>query len=347
MTLLSLYLYQLVIIVSYNFRVNNKILGGLFCISWVALFAFRGKEYGLDIETYYNIFLDPDYYRLDEPLLVLINSLLSIASNDLFWFNLTYALLINVTLYYFFYKTSENFVICFILFSTSFLFYQFNLNIFRQGLANTLSVLFMVMFYRNKIYCSLLLLLPVFLHKSSVIFFLYFILSHFRINKNLVIFILISSLTPLIAILPKLLIEIASSIFPFLSNALTEYQRVSSNGEIGASSFNHRNIPVICSIFIVYLRWDSLDTKRGERILASMLVFSFLFATVFTGNVLLYDRLIIPAQLISVIFIVDYLKQKIRVYFPVVIMLLVIFSSLFTVLFWGPRNFLPEYEFLF
>lgn len=328
---------------------------------FIFVIGLRDVKYGLDIVTYYGIFKDPNYYVLDEKGLYLINSLLKVISDDYVFFAISYSVILNTLLLLLYRKISkELFLLYFALTLSSFIYFQINFNIYRQGLAVTLVLLGMHCAYRKSTFFSIMyVVLAFFIHKASIIGFMFIgiILCNIRFRSIYAFVSIFSSVLTFndsfFIYLSRLLVDV----LPLYENSVTEYVRLTGSDIIQSSSFNHRNLPLMISLLlyaiyinrrkcddISYLEGDVAFTDKVATVSSSILFIS----SIFSGNVLLYDRIIIFAQLLSPILIVAVLRNffKNETTFRFAMLLICVVQLIFTLFLWGPRNFIPEYEFI-
>ncbi len=339
------YLSFLVIWISLGRKVNNPLAALLFLLLWVVIFSVRGAGYGLDIKTYYEIFIDPSYYELQEKGLTFINIAFSFFSKELIWFSFSYSFLF-LSLLYALYRiaTRALYVEALFLFSATFTFFQVGLNIYRQGLAVILSLIIMFACRDRRFLGCLLLIFPFMIHKAAVFSLLIFICMRWEFKRWYIIVALVFSVLPFGDLILTLVVDLASLIFPVLSSALGEYRRVEALGLIKASGFDHRNLPIIMSLVISWCVFKNID--RQMKAILWVVSISLIFAAFVSGNVLLYDRIILWAQLLFPLLYVYLMALSFPRWGRVFVVLTYVLLSLFTVIVWGPRNFLGPFEFI-
>lgn len=328
---------------------------------FIFVIGLRDANYGLDIVTYYGIFKDPNYYILDEKGLYVLNSVLKLVSDEYVFFSISYSVILNTLLLLLYRNISrELFLLYFAITLSSFIYFQINFNIYRQGLAVILVLLGMHSAYRsNIIFAIIYIVIAFFIHKASIIGFIFvgIILFKIKFRPIYAFFAILSSVLTfndsLFIYISRVLVEI----FPLYANSITEYIRLTGSDIIQPSSFNHRNLPLMISLFFyaVYIHrgksnYISYWGEGGEFSdkIATISSFILFISSIFSSNVLLYDRIIIFAQLLSPILTVAVLgrvlKNELRVRF--FILLICAVQLIFTLIVWGPRNFIPEYEFI-
>ena len=330
----------------------------LLFLFFIFVIGLRDSNYGLDIVTYYGIFNDPSYYILDEKALYFLNYVLKIISDEYVFFAISYYVILNSLLLLLYRSISkEFFLLYFALTLSSFIFFQINFNIYRQGLAVILVLLAMYCAYKGHIFLPILIVIVAFcFHKASIIGFFLIIISFFNIKfkPGYAYVSLFSSIVTfhdsVFIYITKVLVEL----FPLYANSITEYVRLTGSDIIQSSGFNHRNLPLMVSLLFyaiyynpVILNSDGLMNRFSDKV-AIVSCFILLISSLFTSNVLLYDRIIIFCQLLSPVLTVSvfgvFLKRESKI--RLAILFVCILQLVFTLLIWGPRNFIPEYEFI-
>lgn len=332
----------------------EKIFVLFFLMYIIIIISIRSQDYGLDIVNYYHIFINKNHYILDEPGLYILNDFIHFFSDEYFIFSLVYAVILNITLLVLYnYISSRYCILFFLLLFTSFIFYQINYNIYRQGLAVVLMLLCLLNIHHKKYILSIILfILAASIHKASILGILFSVIILLRLQfKPIYGFIAVGmSLFPISDYLWFVISKLLVSLLPVFSNSLNEYMRLTGSDVIPVSSLNHRNIPIIALLFLYSAKWNSLKRRNMlvcpiEQLVLMISLVSLFMASLFTSNVLLYDRVIIFAQILQpclfIFFISHYVKNDFR--FPVFILSLA--QMVFTLLIWGPRNFIPEYSF--
>lgn len=338
--LLNISLYLLL-----NKRVNLLTLCFIVVSNFIFLFSLRGENYGMDIKTYYNIFLDSSYYQLDEPGLTYINSLMKIISTNHVWFSFCYALILNLFILLL-YRVIDDalYVYCFMLLTCTFVYFQINLNIYRQGLSAIIALLGLYMAYKsNKLYL-ILAIISVFIHKASLFLIIIFPFVNLKINPLFILLSIALSFIPLDFVLSFPIFNTFTEYVSNFTTSLDEYQRLESIDMILSSSYDHRNIPVIISLLIIcYFK----QFREGDKLVVSnVMLMSYLGASIFKSNVLLYDRIILFAQLLTPCIFMSFLRIYVKRSFNLIVFLMFLTVSFFTCFIWGPRNFLGPYEFI-
>lgn len=336
--------FLIVIFISYKGRINSLVFSAFFVSMWIFLFSVRGENYGLDIKTYYKIFLDERFYDLDEVGLYFINDVLSFFSKDLIWFSLSYSLILNVLLSLY-YRTIANkyWVVSFLFFTCTFVFFQINLNIYRQGLSALVALIGLTLSHKKNHLYAVLILIGIVIHKASYFVALIYFLSFFKINRIMILFAIVVSVVPVYDLISKYLLTYVSDIVPVFSKSLGEYQRVSELDQIKSSGFDHRNLPVIITCCFFYIYRNAFDDRDNTS--SWVLVFSLFGAAIFKYNVLIYDRVILFSQLAYPYFFIKVIDYKFgrRIGWGL-LSLIMLCVAFFTVYIWGPRNFLGPYE---
>lgn len=339
-------------------RILTVVMLFLFFIFVIGL---RDADYGLDIVTYYGIFKDPSYYILDEKGLYALNYLLRVISDEYVFFAISYSFILNALLLLLYRKVSkELFLLYFAITLSSFIYFQINFNIYRQGLAVVLVLLGMHSAYRKNIFFSIIyIVLAFFIHKASIIGFIFVGIILFKIRFR-PIYAFIAILSSILTFNDNLFIYITNllvDIFPLYTNSITEYVRLTGSDIIQSSSFNHRNLPLMISLLLYAIcinrgNYNNISSQRegGEFTdkAATVSSVTLFISSLFSSNVLLYDRIIIFAQLLSPILTVAILRRFLKDEFIVrlTILLICVAQLIFTLIVWGPRNFIPEYEFI-
>ncbi|STQ74768.1 EpsG family protein [Grimontia hollisae] len=340
--IISIYIFTVLFYGAYKKKINNKFFFILLCALWTYLFSIRGEHYGLDIKTYYKIFLDPNYYILDEPGLYFINRILSVLSMNEVWFSFSYATILLICIGSMYKLMSEKlWVISFILFSTTFIFFQAHLNIYRQALSLTIGITALLLAHRKNHWFAIIFIISLLIHKAAIFLFPLYIIMFFEVKRVYVLSTLAIAILPFDVLISNFILDNVIGHVGFLDRSLTEYKRVSSKGLISASGFDHRNLPqILCCIVMLF---DERYYKGTGKYIAWMIIVPLSIASFFKGNVLLYDRVILISQFAYVGFLVDYIHRRFRN--PTIMIIIILFiMALFTVYIWGPRNFLGPYE---
>lgn len=325
------------------------------CVLYVIfIVAFRADDYGLDMVNYYHIFMDKSYYILDEPGLNFLNAIIKTFSDEYIVFSLVYAFILNVLLISLYKKIDSKFYfLAFAFLFTSFTFYQINYNIYRQGLSVIL-MLFSLLHFQNKSHIKFFVFFTasILIHKASIlgVGFIIMLMVNLRFKP---IYGYAAVIMSVIAVSDSLWFFISKnlmSILPVFSNSLTEYMRLTGTDIIPPSSLNHRNIPIILIVLIYSISWRRLkrtenEINEVEHLLLMISVGSLLLASIFSSNILLYDRVILFAQILMPSLFVSTVNRYIKNDIRLIVLLLSIAQLMFTLLFWGPRNFIPEYIF--
>jgi hypothetical protein len=316
-----------------------------FCIALV--FALRGEAYGLDIVTYYQIFNDISHYQLDEPGLTIFNNFLSFFSTEYFWFSFSYSSLITFLCSYLYWKLNDKVALfsLFILIS-SFVFFQMQLNIYRQSVSVLLVLIAFLHFRKNLPLSVGLIVFACLFHKAALFGVIIIFIARFHLHKNVLIILFFLSFVPFGDLIFISIANLLSTLVPILSNSLDEYSRLSQQGLMKASGFDHRNLPVLLTLFLLWFWQIELKaTKEYGNVFLWCYLVSIFFASIFSSNVLIYDRIIIFAQILQPLFFCEIIYQKFKQK-KLILYFLFIFQLIFTLFIWGPRNFVPEITFL-
>jgi hypothetical protein len=343
MVFLIHYVISCLLIISYGVRVNHVFFLLYISFAWSIAFALRAPDAGLDIITYYNIFLDPGYYQIREVGLSNVNESLKIFSSSLIWFNFSYATIMLVFIGIFFVLHTKHFVVAFVLFSSYYLFYQFHLNIYRQSLAVVIGLSVINLAYRSSNKFLVLMILPMSLHYASVVLLINYVVSFIKVRRWMILFFIMFSLIPISANFLRELVRFASVLVPALGVPFEEYMRLNASGVIAAATLDHKNLPVFMATALIYRRFGFFTSTINLKLLTSVTISSLFLASLVKGNVLLYDRFLIVPQLTSIVIITEYLNEFVRVNRLALILIIILSSVLFTVFIWGPRNLLGNY----
>lgn len=334
----------LIIFLFQNNKIDDKLnfWCGIFFYMLISLpVLFRNESYGLDIVTYYRVYLDPMYYQVPEPGLSFLNGLFYNISHQFLFFKILYfgmfslPLLLLVRLLpkkYFFHNI--------ILLSTYYLMYQFHLNIYRQGVAVILLLLVFVIIRNSWIQALLAILIGLILHKIAFIGVVVGVVYYLPQKKNILKSLFFVQVLGLFLGFEGIVFYEVLSYIPVLKVPATEYMRVMSLGLLPSNEVDHRNVFVFIAMFIFV--YSKVEYSRGLIRLLPLFLTSILLSTFFIGNVLIYDRLIVPAQIIAIFVIVEYVGSKnvgLRNIFYTSWFLIMI---LFTFYLWGPNNFMPD-----
>ncbi|WP_164720463.1 EpsG family protein [Pragia fontium] len=307
------------------------------------MIASRDIFYGQDMVMYYHIFLDSNYYKLDELGLNYLNDFISFFSNDFFFFSIVYAVIINFLLLYLLKLCDrENYILLFIFFTSYFIFYQLNFNIYRQGLAIIISLLGLLLYSKNRLFL-LLLFVAILFHKAAILTLVFFILSFIKFRRYYCLIGLFISLIPIPDNIYIFLAEVVGEYIPILKQSLTEYIRVVRVGVIGAASLDQKNIPIIISLLFIY--FSKVKINKLQENIFIVYVWGVIFASIFKGNVIIYDRVLLYSQILFPYVLFFILKNIFPSKNKVLYVSLASVQVLITVLIWGPRNFLPDYLF--
>jgi len=329
-------------------RIVSKFAFLCFSSVFVAfIFAIRGENYGLDITTYYQIFLDKNYYLLDEPGLTVINLLISFISKEYFWFSIIYSSILTFLCSHLYWKLNRKVALfSFFILISNYIFFQMQLNIYRQGLAS-LIVLTAFLFYQKKLFLSLFILIcACLIHKAALIGGVIILVARIPLNRHVFILLFFFSFIPFGDSLFIFIAKYISNIIPILSYSLTEYARLSQEGLMDASGFDHRNLPVLATLFLLwYWKIELPSSMRYGNVFLWTFILSVFFASIFSSNVLVYDRIILFAQILQPLFFCEILYIKFKQQ-KLILHLFFLLQLVFTLLIWGPRNFVPEISFL-
>lgn len=328
---------------------KNKLISILSVVGiWVIIFSIKAQDYGVDIVYYYKIFLEPNLYEIDEPGLKYLNEIISFISKDYIFFSFCYAVLINASYGWMSYNQERsNAAIIFIFFTTTFTFYQINLNIYRQGLSIILFFLAVQLFDKNKIKSLVLFSLSLVMHKAIVLGIGLFFISGLKI-RNIVI-----TLTALISIFPiggyvNFISDILIAYVPIFERTLVTYNSMAESGFIIGSSLNHRNIPMIIVLGLIFLcnKYNKINFHNNIVTLrmTNIFVFSLLAAAFFSENVLIYDRIILYTQILYPVLFFIYLRALTPKYHLLAYCSVILTQLVFTVSFWGPRNDMGDFK---
>ncbi|PAJ74133.1 hypothetical protein CJF42_12085 [Pseudoalteromonas sp. NBT06-2] len=311
---------------------------------WVMLLSLRSESYGEDIKYYFYIFIHPERYYLDEFGLYYFNALLSFFSSEYIWFSLCYSLLINSLLIFFYRYLDRNAaILMFLYFCSTFIFYQLNLNIFRQGVAVVLVLFSITLFSKHASISIMILVLAILFHKAAIIGVVFLFFQQFDFKKALIIPTVLLSIFPIGPDFYAGVAGIIGQFIPIMERALNAYVEMGQQGLIESSDLNHRNLPIIVTALLL------LKAKLPENIRVNSIVWvyilSLLFSALLTNNVLLYDRVIIFSQLLQPFVFMLSCKAIFPNRWMVPFIFVAVLQFIFTVSIWGPQNLLPTYDF--
>lgn len=303
---------------------------------WSIALGLKSQNYGVDIIYYFEVFLEPYKYQMDEPGLRFLNSFISYFSKDYLFFSLFYSFLLNFSLGYLFYKIDrKNAALYFLFFTTTFVFYQVNLNIYRQGLSVIFTICSLYFYKKNNIVSLMFFLFSIFLHKAAILGAILFIGHFHQIKKKEIMFVLAISIFPMGGFVDQI-ITIVTGLFSIFERTLMVYNDMANSGLIEQSSWNHRNIPLIFSmVMMLFIKNEEL---KENNVIFSAFIIPILVSSFFSSNVLLYDRIILFSQFLQPIVLFFVLKSNLKKYGMYLYLFIAILQLIFTVTLWGPRN---------
>ena len=301
----------------------------------------RDLSIGCDSGTYVKIFQDPKSYNAEiEKGFAFINKLLGYLSKNgnFYLFSISFFIAFMQVLCY--YKISnENYLMYSILYLSFFYFYQFHLNIMREGLAITF-VTFAFILYRKrkfKLY-FLFTLIACTLHITALIGFLYPVFYKINKTKFTSVFYMIITIvllfTPLvsrfIAFIPEVHWSISKIKWYFV---IADPVRIKQTHLISFSI-----------IFLFILNYSKMEKSSCFDLYKFYIVF-FAFISIFGECVLVYDRFYFYLQVLEPILIYEVrVLFKEKSVFNVLILFFSFLMSLFTIFIWGSRNFITPYK---
>ncbi|MCL1037489.1 EpsG family protein [Shewanella submarina] len=310
---------------------------------WTIAFGLKSENYGVDIIYYFKIFSDPYLYQIDEPALKVLNAGISSISEQYIFFSLVYALIVNGLLGLLMYSIDKkNAALYFIFFTTTFVFYQINLNIFRQGVSVILLLLGLQVFSRNKLISLGVVLLSILFHKAAIFGLLLFSGYFLRINKAMILVAVILMIFPVGGLVEQIT-NAAIGVFGIFERTLSAYTDMANSGLIKESSMNHRNLPLLLSASL--LLFCDKDKLEKNNVLLIAFFIPIVASSFFATNVLIYDRIIIYSQILQPFVLYLALNAKYSKVGAIVYIMIIILQLLFTVSFWGPRNDMGDFVF--
>ncbi|WP_172380555.1 EpsG family protein [Vibrio sp. Vb339] len=349
-----LFAYFSLVFLFFGIAKRNIYYGQLFLIYSFSIFiiSIRSESYGLDIVTYYKIFLGHENTpSVNEPFLILINSFLSMISKEFLFFSFVYAIILNVALYNFYSnrsfkmdKTQTVAILSSLILISSYTYFQVNLNIYRQALA---VIILLNLLSRTDRYISgfISVLFCAFIHKAAIIGLVYVVIRRLLSVNHLIFAVFISFYFVIDDTLFLFLIDLSMKVFPVLEYSLSEYKRLYLASELSASGISQRNIFIYILVLIIYIdKGFLLSLSRNKLYIVKVFLVTVTMANIFYNVVLLYDRVLLAASLIFPLLLSWYtIYRKKLVY----LYLFVFIQLVFTVFIWGPRNFLVDFRFIF
>lgn len=346
--LLNYFISAFFVCVSYRTKCNivNTSFILLLVILWIVTFTFRVFDFGMiDIVTYYKIFNGEYINDISDNGIYYLNSLLVLLFGSSYLsFSFSTSLIITSLIFVVFYSLDKRTAIfSFVLFSSSTFFFIFEVNTFRSALGTLLICI--ALFSRQLVIRYLFFVLAFFIHKTMLFYMLIYFLSRIKFSKMLFIIVPFIALFTLMAKInfTGFALDIIAYIPVFEKKALVA-RELMGQGEFGFASFNHKNVYVFICLVLYYFNWRVIRLEIIHRLHAMVLI--VLAASIFiSGNVLVYDRLLMLANFLSIpltVYIGFRIVSKNSFYFLFLGMYTISFST--TVFFWLPRNVISEYS---
>ncbi|WP_259365817.1 EpsG family protein [Colwellia sp. MB02u-6] len=311
---------------------------------WIMIFSLRRESYGEDIKYYYYIFLHPERYYLDEYGLYYFNIALRWVTTEYFWFSLSYSVLINSLLVILYRILDRKLsMLLFLYVCSTFIYYQINLNIFRQGVAVLLVLISIAIFHKHFFYSCMILLLAIFFHKAAIISVVFIFFSRFQFKKIYILPVLVLSFFPIGATFYSHIAVIIGKFIPIMERTLTAYVEMAQQGLISSSELNHRNLPML----ITSLLFFKIDIQKNKKNNSLFWVYflSLGISALLSNNVLLYDRVIIFSQILQPYLFLICCKAYFSHRWLLPYIMTAVLQFIFTIYIWGPQNLLPSFEF--
>ena len=306
-------------------------------------FGLRNLQIGGDSVVYVRMFQHPETYsaKLEPFFLALLAGLrtLSLDGNYLL-FSLSF-LLLFFQLYAYYKINGQNFFIYFILYSSFYYYYQFHMNIMRQGLAILLVAMSYLAYRKKKIAAYIAWgLLGISIHVTALVFLLYPLFSIKITRKKQVVF------------LGLIFLMFFTHFASFIINAIPDFHwaitKIKWYFTIAEPvHIKQSHLVSLCIIFFFTLHFNEMQKSPYFSLFTFHTLF-FTFLGLFHECVLVYDRFYFYLQIFEPVLIYEFrclFKEKQA--FKHICLFGSICMSFITVFIWGPRNFLAPYTFQF
>lgn len=312
----------------------------------VAFFlGLRNQNIGLDSINYIMIFKDPSSYPFKlESGFLLLNRIISIFSqNANFYLYIISYLICFIQVLSYYKLCREDCFFCLLLFCCFYYFYQFHLNIMRQGLAIVI-VTFAYSFYikKQKFLFFIVSLLAISFHTTAIIFLMYPLFSIKYTKKKMQFFLLV-------LLFFLMFTNITSIVIANIPNFHWSIDKLKTYYYLSFAPVKIKQTHLISFAIIIFftINFDKIKDTKFYYLYTFHTVF-FVFLAFFHECYLVYDRFYFYLQIFEPILIYEFrniFKEK-RIY-NIFIVIFVLLMSVFTIYIWGPRNFLSPYFSMF
>lgn len=330
---------------------DRLIVQGIVYLFFVPLaLTARPESSGIDVSTYINSITGKRTYEFAENGWLILEKLIFAISSDAIVVEFILAGCAMIPLVAVYQQMSRKRAADYLaLFVATHAFWQVMWNLIRQGITVSLILLSVSLWHRYRLFSALLAASSLGLHSAAPIFLGIGMLAyylHTNISSIRIISLLCLSFTAInfatsVSFNFNGLLFLTSEILPGESwDKFEWYLELGKRDSYSDSELDHRNILFLIFSFYAIVRAARIRTwSKPEKLTLAIGLISFCLAeALFSNNIIIYDRIILIGQITSPITLVAIFRSE-RLPDYSIIGLSSLFA-LFTLVFWGPRNFL-------